>query len=204
MRTAGAPRKNKSVGCALRPVLNCCPSRNGGRKMPAGTPALRNPLADRSANMNKQSELARLREIVAQPQSRKARAQSIADQIRTAGKFRWVGLYNVDHDQSQVTNIAWSGPAAPAFPTFPITKGLTSRAIAQKQTINIGDVAADSDYLTALGSTRSEIIIPILKDESQIVVGTLDVESEHPNAFPPEIQSFLEECAKAIHLLWQP
>jgi L-methionine (R)-S-oxide reductase len=171
--------------------------------MPAGTPALPKPRPDRSANMNTQSELSRLREIVAQLQSRKARAQSIADQIRTAGKFRWVGLYDVDHDQSQVTNIAWSGPAAPAFPTFPITKGLTSRAISKKQTINIGEVAADTDYLTALGSTRSEIIIPILKDESQIVVGTLDVESEHPNAFPPEIQSFLEECAKAIRPLWQ-
>lgn len=153
--------------------------------------------------MNTQSELSRLREIVTQSQSRQARAQSIADQIRPAGKFRWVGRYDVDHNQAQVINIAWSGPAAPAFPKFPITKGLTSRAIAKKQTINVGDVAADSDYLTAVSSTRSEIIIPILNEKSQDVTGTLDVESEHPKAFPPEIQSFLEEFAKAIHPLWR-
>ena len=200
---AGAPRDNNAVVRAAKSAHDRCPSRNRGRKMPAGTPALRTR-ADRSKNMNTQSELSRLREIVAQSQSRQARAQSIADQIRTTGKFRWVGLYDVNHNQAQVINIVWSGPAAPAFPTFPITKGLTSRAITQKQTINVGDVAADNDYLIALSSTRSEIIIPILDEKSQDVTGTLDVESEHPNAFPPEMQTFLEECAKAIRPLWQP
>ena len=152
--------------------------------------------------MNASGELRMLREIIAQNQSREARALLIADHIRAAGKFRWVGLYDVDRDQGLVSNIAWSGLAAPAFPTFPITKGLTSRAIAQKKIINIGDVANDSDYLTALGTTRSEIIIPIIGEQSQNVVGTLDVESEQANAFTPGIQSFLEECSKAIRPLW--
>jgi|SRR5271170_1777959 len=152
--------------------------------------------------MNASAELARLREIVAENQSREARALAIADHIRAAANFRWVGFYDVDCDRGLVSNIAWSGPAAPAFPKFAITKGLTSRAISQKQTINIGDVAADADYLTALGTTRSEIIIPIIGEQSQNVVGTLDVESEQANAFTAEIQSFLEECAKAIRPLW--
>lgn len=152
--------------------------------------------------MSTPAELAKLGQIVARNQPRQLRAQAIADHIRASGNFRWVGLYDVDAKQSLVINIVWSGPAAPAFPIFPITKGLTSRALAQKQTINIGDVSSDADYLTALGSTRSEIIILIIDEESQIVVGTLDVESEHTNAFTPEIQSFLEGCAKAIRPLW--
>jgi L-methionine (R)-S-oxide reductase len=152
--------------------------------------------------MSDLTEIAKLEAIVAQNQTRLARAQAVAEQIRVSGNFRWVGLYDVDTQQGLVTNIAWGGPSAPAFPTFPITKGLTSRAISQKCTINIGDVTQDADYLTALGTTRSEIIIPIIGEESQNVVGTLDVESEQANAFAPEIQSLLEECAKAITPLW--
>jgi L-methionine (R)-S-oxide reductase len=147
-------------------------------------------------------DLGRLLEIARRPESREARIQALADQIRSTGDFRWVGLYDVDRERGLVINIAWSGAGAPAFPTFPITKGLTSRAIAGKRTVNVGDVAGDADYLTALGTTRSEIIVPIIGEESEDVVGTLDVESERVNAFTPEVQTFLEGCADAIRLLW--
>jgi putative methionine-R-sulfoxide reductase with GAF domain len=70
-----------------------------------------------------------------------------------------------------------SGAGAPTHPVFPITKGLTSRAIADRKTVNVGDVANDPDYLTALATTRSEIIIPVLEDAGERVVGTIDVES---------------------------
>lgn len=60
--------------------------------------------------------------------------------------------------------------------------GLTSAAIAEKRTINVGNVHNDPRYLTALGTSRSEIIVPILSDQGE-VVGTVDVESEQPNAF---------------------
>jgi hypothetical protein len=42
---------------------------------------------------------------------------------------------------AMVSNIAWSGPNAPAYPVFPITKGLSSRAITAGKTVNVGDVA---------------------------------------------------------------
>jgi L-methionine (R)-S-oxide reductase len=101
-----------------------------------------------------------------------------------------------------VSNIAWSGPNAPAYPVFPITKGLTSRAITARKTVNVGDVASDSSYLTALDSTRAEIIILILDDTGDHVIGTIDVESEHLNAFDSKAQSLLEECANVLTKFW--
>jgi L-methionine (R)-S-oxide reductase len=101
-----------------------------------------------------------------------------------------------------VINIAWSGAGAPEFPVFPVTKGLTSRAIATKRTVNVGDVASDADYLTALDSTRSEIIVPILHEDDMRVVGTIDVESEQPNAFDEAAQTWLEQCAIALRGFW--
>jgi putative methionine-R-sulfoxide reductase with GAF domain len=56
--------------------------------------------------------------------------------------------------------------------------------------------------LTAFGSTKSEIIVPVLDEKSGEVVGTIDVESELVNAFSPEDQRALERIAKAGRHLW--
>jgi putative methionine-R-sulfoxide reductase with GAF domain len=100
-----------------------------------------------------------------------------------------------------VSNIAWSGVAAPEYPTFPLTQGLTSRAISTKCTVDVGNVAEDPDYLTALPTTRSEIIIPVIA-ATQTVIGTLDVESEKPNAFDSETQRKLENCGSLLTQFW--
>jgi putative methionine-R-sulfoxide reductase with GAF domain len=140
--------------------------------------------------------------ILRQNITRTAKAAQISGVIRAEGAYRWVGLYDVDIQKRLVSNIAWSGPNAPAFPTFPITKGLTSRAIATKTTVNVGDVASDPSYLTALVSTRSEIIVPVLDAAQHCVIGTIDVESAHLNAFDSASQSLLEECVRAFADFW--
>jgi L-methionine (R)-S-oxide reductase len=67
--------------------------------------------------------------------------------------------------------------------------------------VNVGDVGTDPRYLTALGSTRSEIIVPILSDEGE-VIGTIDVESERPNAFDWNTERLLEDCAVRLRPLF--
>ena len=126
----------------------------------------------------------------------------VAEIIKNAGHYRWVGLYDVDIAAGTVTNIVWSGPNAPEYPTFPITKGLTSTAISKRQTVNVGNVADDKRYLTAFSTTRSEIIVPVF-DPNDNVVGTIDIESEKSNAFADEDQSLLETCADVIRPLWR-
>src|SRR6266446_10575144 len=138
--------------------------------------------------------LEELRKRGADDSSRMEKLQQIAALMRNSGSYRWVGLYDVDRQAGEVVNLVWDGPGAPEYPTFPITKGLTSSAIAEKRTVNVGDVGADPRYLTALGSTRSEIIVPISNDQGE-VVGTIDVESERSNAFDQSSERLLEDCA---------
>jgi GAF domain-containing protein len=151
--------------------------------------------------MNPETLFSRIAEIVVEPEPRLARLQRVAATLRQSGGYRWVGLYEVDGDRGEVRNLVWDGPAAPEYPTFPITKGLTSSAIAEKRTVNVGDVSADPRYLTALGSTRSEIIVPILSDQGK-VIGTIDVESERPNAFDRSTERLLEDCAVRLRRLF--
>jgi putative methionine-R-sulfoxide reductase with GAF domain len=157
----------------------------------------REPFSDRD------KLLAILRDIVSAGDSRVEALQAIADTLRQYGSNRWVGLYDVDSAAGMVKNIVWSGPGAPACPTFPSTKGLTASAIASRKSINVGDVTGDPRYLTAFGSTRSEIIVPVMDRAGRDVVGTIDVESETPNAFSEDVQKLLEACADAIRPLWE-
>lgn len=89
-----------------------------------------------------------LQTILELNEDRITKAKRIAEAIREAGAYRWAGIYDVNVRPRTVSNIAWSGPNAPAYPVFPITKGLTSRAITSRKTVNVGDVASDSNYLT--------------------------------------------------------
>lgn len=147
--------------------------------------------------------LSDLKRILSSSRDRTESLQAVADTIRRSGNYRWVGLYDVDHVARVVNVIVWSGPGAPAHPQFPITTGLTGVAVAERRTINAGDVSEDSHYLTAFGTTQSEIIVPIFDRARKNVIGTIDVESELRDAFSAEAGSMLERCADAIATLWQ-
>ncbi|HVH72036.1 MAG TPA: GAF domain-containing protein [Candidatus Dormibacteraeota bacterium] len=153
--------------------------------------------------------LKRIRSIVTGREERIERAKQLAEAVGSFGNYRWTGVYDVGKEM--VSIIAYStgahtgtsgGPGAPAYPTFPITKGLTAAAIRQKSTIVVGDVRTDPRYLTAFGNTLSELIVPVIDPQNGTVVGTIDVESERANAFSAEDQRLLEECAKAALPLW--
>ena len=144
-----------------------------------------------------------LRNLVSTGTDRIAALQRVAELLRSSGNYRWVGLYDVDRATGTVTNIVWSGLGAPEYPTFPITKGLTGAAISARKTVNVGDVAADPRYLTAFGTTKSEIIVPVFDGAGENVVGTIDVESSDPNAFSEDVQTLLEDCANVIRPLWR-
>jgi putative methionine-R-sulfoxide reductase with GAF domain len=127
------------------------------------------------------------------------RAQRIADLVRRRTGRRWVGVYRVSLDE--VANLAWSGPAAPAYPRFPATRGLTGAAIASQTSVLSNDVASDPRYLTALKSTGSELVVPVLLEGR--VVGTLDVEDERTGAFDDDDQKLFEQLAQALTGLYR-
>jgi L-methionine (R)-S-oxide reductase len=153
-------------------------------------------------NVNRDQLLSHLENIVAGTRDRQASLQEVAALLRSSNNYRWVGLYDVDHAAGLVRNVSWSGSGAPEHPTFPLTQGLTSAAVAQRQVVNVGEVSADPRYLTAFGTTRSEMIVPVFDQGGERVLGTIDVESEEPNAFTKDIETLLETCSKVIRPLW--
>jgi len=144
--------------------------------------------------------LERLKAIAAGTEDRAARAKDAAECIRQARQFRWVGLYDVT--SSEIRAIAWTGTNPPAYPTFPRTQGLNGAAVAEGRPVIINDVRKDSRYLTTFAATLAEAIVPVRVGDT--IVGTLDVESDRVDAFTPDDERFLRQCAGAIAPLWSP
>ncbi|HEY7306175.1 MAG TPA: GNAT family N-acetyltransferase, partial [Bryobacteraceae bacterium] len=73
--------------------------------------------------LNTDDRLQELKRILESVENRTAALQRFADFLRRTEDYRWVGLYDVDNGAGEVRNVVFSGPGAPAHPTFAIDKG---------------------------------------------------------------------------------
>ena len=166
----------------------------GGRLLPLG-PTTTMEVVDEGRLLE---EVSRALEVDG---DRARKAAAVAGAVRRAGGYRWVGLYEVGDEE--IANLAFDGPGAPAHPRFPVSQGLSGSAVASAETVMVGDVREDPRYLTAFGSTRSEMIVPVVDRARRGVVGTIDVESERVDAFSEEDRAALECCAAAVAPLFR-
>lgn len=144
-------------------------------------------------------EILSFSEILGSDRNRVEKAKLVAEKIRSAGKYAWVGLYDVK--EKEISIISFAGKTKPAFTSFPKDKGLNGRAVTRKQTVIVNDTDKDEDYLLTFTNTKSEIIVPVFAADGQIVE-TIDAEGEIKNAFSEKDVVFLEDCAKLIQPLW--
>ena len=138
--------------------------------------------------------------ILSSDQERTKKAKLVAEKIRSAGNYKWVGLYDVK--EKEIAIISFSGRGEPAFTSFPKDKGLNGRAVTKKQTVIVNDTDKDEDYLLTFTNTKSEIIVPVFDQGGEKIVGTIDAEGEERDTFTKKDADFLEQCAASIQLLW--
>jgi L-methionine (R)-S-oxide reductase len=143
--------------------------------------------------------VAGLRRALTISDPRAERGRRAAEALRAAGRFRWVGLYDVT--PTTIAAFAWTGATPPAHPTFPRTRGLNGAAVETRAPVVANDVANDPRYLTTFEQTGSEMIIPVLDGDGS-VLGTIDVESPTAGAFDAAAQGLVVEAARILSPLW--
>ncbi|WP_210513883.1 GAF domain-containing protein [Hymenobacter terricola] len=117
----------------------------------------------------------------------------IANLANTAGAlhqafgFFWVGFYLVKGDELVLG--PFQGPIA--CTRIRHGKGVCGASWAQAQTILVPDVEAFPGHIACSSDSKSEIVVPILKDGR--VVAVLDVDSDHLNDFDSDDQAALEQ-----------
>lgn len=133
-------------------------------------------------------------------EDREAAATAICDAIAKAGKYDFVGLYDVA--AGEIAVVGWRGATPPTHPRFSADFGLCGAAAHSKQTVIVNDVAADNRYITTSAATRSEMIVPVLDPATREVVGTIDVASDRLHAFRDDDRTLIEDCARVLMTFW--
>ena len=108
-------------------------------------------------------------------------------------EYNWVGVYLLEGDELVL------GPFLGA-PTphvrIPLNRGICGAAVSEQQTIVVDDVNSDPRYLACSIETKSEIVVPIMKDGA--VYGEIDIDSHTPAAFGDADRVLLEEIANRL------
>lgn len=108
--------------------------------------------------------------------------------------YSWVGFYWVVGDELLLG--AWDGPEATEHVRIPIGEGICGLAARTKETVIVADVNEREDYLACFPYTRSEIVVPILRDGEAI--GEIDIDGDEVGAFGDEDRAELERLADVI------
>jgi L-methionine (R)-S-oxide reductase len=109
-------------------------------------------------------------------------------------KYSWVGIYFVSGKDLRLG--PWRGKQATEHTKIPIGAGICGAAANTGKTEIISDVSQDKRYLPCFRSTRSEIVVPIKKNN--VVIGEIDIDSDIPEAFDTNDAMFLERVADML------
>ena len=110
--------------------------------------------------------------------------------------YNWVGFYFVNPSNSSELIL---GPFI-GEPTehirIPFGRGVCGRAAEEEKTIVVQDVSMEENYLACSLKVKSEIVVPIFKDNK--LVGEIDIDSHYSSPFREEDRLFLEELSRLV------
>ena len=107
--------------------------------------------------------------------------------------YTWVGIYLLEGDELMLG--PYLGKPSP-HTRIPLNRGICGAAASQMATIIVDDVNADPRYLACSIETKSEIVVPIMRDGR--VFGEVDIDSDRPAAFGAEDRVMLESVAQGL------
>jgi GAF domain-containing protein len=139
-----------------------------------------------------QSLLPQIEALVADEPDLIANLSNIAAALKQTFGFFWIGFYLVKADELVLG--PFQGPVA--CTRIGRGKGVCGSAWEQKKTLIVPDVEAFPGHIACNGASRSEIVVPILKDGEVVMV--LDIDSDQLDDFSKKDELYLEKLSDII------
>ena len=107
-------------------------------------------------------------------------------------EINWVGFYLMNEGELVL------GPfqGLPACVRIPVGRGVCGTTVANEQTMVVDDVHAFPGHIACDAASKSEIVIPLIKDGA--VLGVLDIDSPIEARFSPEDKDGLEKFVEVL------
>ena len=131
--------------------------------------------------------------IAAAPAPKSAMEQAVRLLKDAIPHYTWVGIYVLEGDELVLG--PYLGKPSP-HTRIPLGQGICGAAVTEKATIVVDDVNADPRYLACSIETKSEIVVPIMRDGRPL--GEIDIDSDQPAAFGASDRALLEPIAAML------
>lgn len=122
-----------------------------------------------------------------------ANMANVAAALKEQFSWFWVGFYIVKHNELVLG--PFQGPVA--CTRIRKGRGVCGTIWSEAKTLIVPDVEKFPGHIACSSLSRSEIVVPIIKNNE--VVAVLDVDSEHLNYFDETDQKFLEKIVDLIN-----
>ena len=134
-----------------------------------------------------ESLLPQIKSIIENETDLIANLANISACLKTQFNWLWVGFYLVKDDELVLG--PFQGPIA--CTRIKKGRGVCGTAWQKMKTIIVADVEKFPGHIACSSLSKSEIVLPIIRNN--IVIGVLDVDSEHLGFFDEVDRGFLEE-----------
>lgn len=106
--------------------------------------------------------------------------------------INWAGFYLLDKDRLVL------GPfqGEVACTIIPLDKGVCGAAASKRETIIVDNVNEFKGHIACSSKSKSEIVVPIIKDNN--LIGVIDIDSPIYSRFSNKEKEFLEKVAELI------
>ena len=141
----------------------------------------------------------KINQIISKQVADNKKLQSICDLLRNEIiHYDWVGFYFKNGDKQELKLAQFSGKPT-EHTIIPFGKGICGQVALSNQNFVVQDVSEQDNYISCGFDVKSEIVVPIFKND--INIGQIDVDSHQRSPFTKEDEELLEYvCEKVAQL----
>ena len=140
--------------------------------------------------------LSQLQEIIDPKLPQVTNLSNVTAILNQLENINWCGFYLADGET------LYLGPfqGEPACTIIPFSKGVCGYSASIKKTVIVPDVNQFPGHIACSSASKSEIVVPIIKDG--LVRAVIDIDSPILDRFTFEDANLLEEAAKILEVLF--
>jgi L-methionine (R)-S-oxide reductase len=134
--------------------------------------------------------------ILATSTTKTEKLQSICDFLKQEiSYYDWVGFYFKNGDKEELKLAEFSGEPT-EHTIIPFGKGICGQVAVSNKNFVVQDVSEQENYISCGWKIKSEIVIPIFKNEENI--GQIDIDSHSVNPFTDLDEELLEFVCEQV------
>ena len=132
--------------------------------------------------------------------NRNEKLKKICDILKNSvDYYDWVGFYITDEQQNELVLGPFTGEPT-EHSRIPFGRGICGQAAERKETFVVQDVSQETNYISCSPLVKSEIVVPILKNDK--IIGELDIDSHTQSPFTDDDKRFLEDVCSIVSQLF--